>query len=208
MRDLGAAIHLRQDAVEAELLLQSHEPVGYLLGCADDNLVAQRLVVSDGLQPAAARGAVLDRAHAGAGRRVLEPLAEIAIEVHDAFFRLGAGLRRRLGDIDRRPQEHFARTRMPSLFPALAVGLDVRGELGKGAEADSDKNTVSELAYGRKGIGAVGGDADLRPRFLIGLGRRPDILERVVLARIGERVLGPRLLQYLAALGETLATLA
>src|SRR5438270_704442 len=103
MRDLGAAIHFGQNAVEAELFLQSHQPVCYLLGCADDDLVAQRLVKSDGLQPAAARGAVLDRAHAGAARRILEPLAEIAIEIHDAFFRLGAGLRRRLGDIDRRP---------------------------------------------------------------------------------------------------------
>src|SRR5438270_11061225 len=140
MRDLGAAIHLRQDAVEAELLLQSHEPVGYLLGCADDNLVAQRLVVSDGLQPATARGAVLDRAHAGAARRVLEPLPEIAIEVHDAFFRLRAGLRRRLGDIDRRPQENLALARMPPFFPALAVGLDVGGELGKRAEADRYKH--------------------------------------------------------------------
>src|SRR5260370_38176153 len=118
MRDLGAAIHFGQDAVEAELLLQSLQPVGYLLGCADDDLVAQRLVISDGLQPAAARGAVLDRAHTGAVRRVLEPLPEIAIEVHDAFFRLRAGLRGRLGDIDRRPQENLALARMPRALPA------------------------------------------------------------------------------------------
>src|SRR5690349_21214000 len=153
MRDLSAAIHLRQYAVEAELLLQSHQPVGYLLGCADDDLVAQRLVKSDGLQPAAARGTVLDRAHAGAGRRVLEPLSEIAIKVHDALFRLGAGLRGRLGDIDRRPQENLALARMPSRLPAFAVGLDVRGELGKRAEANRDEHAVAELADGRKRIG-------------------------------------------------------
>src|SRR5207248_9024946 len=141
-----------------ELLLQSHEPVGYLLGRADDDLVAQRLVISDGLQPAAARGAVLDRAHAGAARRILEPFPEIAIEVHDAFFRLRAGLRRRLGDIDRRPQEDLALARMPALFPALAVGLDVRGELGKRAEANRHEHAMPELADRRKRVGTVGGD--------------------------------------------------
>ena len=78
----------------------------------------------------------------------------------------------------------------------------------KRAEANRDKHTVAELADRRKRVGAVGGDADLGPGLLVGLRRRPDVFERVVLARIGERVLGPRLLQDLERLGEALAAFA
>src|SRR5260370_41827612 len=104
MRDSGAAIHFGEDAVEADLLLQSHQPVGYLVRRADDDLVAQRFVVADGLQPAAPRRAVLDGAPAGAGRRILETLAEVPVEIHDALFGLRAGLLGGLRDIDRTAQ--------------------------------------------------------------------------------------------------------
>ena len=59
MRDLGAAIHLAQDAVEAELLAQFEQAIGHAFGRADDQLLAQRIFVGDVLQPAAARRAVL-----------------------------------------------------------------------------------------------------------------------------------------------------
>src|SRR5580704_8333878 len=116
MRDLGSAIHLCQDPVEAELLLQPHQPVGDPLRRADDYLVAQRLIIGDGLQPTSAGGAVFDRPNPGAGRRILEPLAEIPIEKHDAVFGLVAGLLLALGDINRRPQKHLALTWMSSLL--------------------------------------------------------------------------------------------
>ena len=67
MRDLCAAIHLAQNPVEAERLLQPHQAIGHPLGRADDELVAQGVVIGDRLQPAAARGAILDR-RPGRGR--------------------------------------------------------------------------------------------------------------------------------------------
>src|SRR5204863_5932886 len=51
MRDLCAAIHLAQYAVEAKRLLQSHQAICHPLGRADDDLVAQRFVIGDRLQP-------------------------------------------------------------------------------------------------------------------------------------------------------------
>ena len=67
MRDLCAAIHLAQNPVEAERLLQPHQAIRHPLGRADDELVAQRFVIGDRLQPPAARGAILDR-RPGRGR--------------------------------------------------------------------------------------------------------------------------------------------
>ena len=81
-------------------------------------------------------------------------------------------------------------------------------ELRKGAEADGDKDAVAELADRREGVGAVGGDADLGPGLLIGLWGRSDVFERIIFARIGEGVLGPRLLQDLQSLGEAFAAFA
>src|SRR5439155_11633084 len=144
----------------------------------------------------------------GASRGVLEPLAKVAIEVHDAFFRLRARLRSRFGDIDRSPQKHLALARMPGCLPAFAVGFDVRGELRQGAQANRDKHAVAQLADRREGVGAVGGNADFGPGLLIGLGGRPDVFERVVFARIGKWILGPRLFQDLERLGKALAAFA
>src|SRR5205823_6598128 len=69
VRNLGAAIHLAQDAVEPELLLQFLQTIGYPPGRADDQLLAQRIFVGDVLQPAAARGAIFHRAHPGTSPR-------------------------------------------------------------------------------------------------------------------------------------------
>src|SRR6266404_1587117 len=208
IRDLGAAIHLGQDPVEAELLLQPHQPVGDPLGRADNDLVAQGLVIGDGLQPASAGGAVLDRADTGAGRRILEPLAEVAVEKHDALFGLVASLFLGLGDINRSPQKHLALARVASLFPRRAIGLDVWSELRKRAEAHRDKHAMAELANGRKGIGAVRGDADLWPRLLIGLWRQTDIIEFVELSGVRKGIFGPGALQDFESFGKALPALA
>jgi hypothetical protein len=48
-------------------------------------------------------------------------------------------------------QYPFQAIGVPSLFPAFAVGLDVRRELGKRAEADCDKHAVAEPPDRRKG---------------------------------------------------------
>src|SRR6516225_10159537 len=71
MRDLGAAIHLAQYAVEPERFLQTHQPVGDPLRRADDEFLAQRLFVGDGLQPPSARRPQLPLLHSGTGSRVL-----------------------------------------------------------------------------------------------------------------------------------------
>src|SRR5262249_32807722 len=63
-RNAAAAIHLGEDAVETELLLERAEAVDHALGRADDELVAQRLLIGDGLEPVAELGAALDRARA------------------------------------------------------------------------------------------------------------------------------------------------
>jgi hypothetical protein len=60
----------------------------------------------------------------------------------------------------------------------------------------------------RKGVGAVGGDPDLRPRLLIGLRRHLDVVEAVILALVGKRLLGPGPLQYFERLGKAFAALA
>src|SRR5204863_5151579 len=71
-----------------------------------------------------------------------------------------------------------------------------------------DKDRMPELCDSRERVGAVGGDADLRPRLLIGPRRSLHILETVILALVGKRLLGPGPLQDFERLGEALAALA
>src|SRR5690349_5403662 len=82
VRDLGAAVHLAQDAVEAELLLEFEQSVRDPAGRADDQLLAQRVFVGDLLQTPASGRPVLHRTHAGASGGILQPLAEVAVEIH------------------------------------------------------------------------------------------------------------------------------
>src|ERR1700760_1102716 len=96
---------------------------------------------------------------------------------------------------------------MPRCLPAFTIGFDVRREFGQGAEANGDKHAVAEAADRRKSVRAIGSDADLGPGLLVRFGRRPDIFERVVLAGVRERVLGPRFLQDLEGLREAFAAL-
>ena len=68
VRDQAAAIELRQDAVDAELVLQGAQALRHLVGRADQDLAGQRLVIGqvfDALQPL---GAAFDRAGAGAAQ--------------------------------------------------------------------------------------------------------------------------------------------
>src|SRR5262249_28890619 len=154
----------------------------------------QSLVIADGLQPSSAGGPVLDCSDAGAGGRVLKSFAEVAIEVHDALLGFGARLRGGLGDVDRRSQKDLALPRMSARLPAFAVSFDVRSELGQRAQANCDKHAMAEPANCGKRVGAVGGNADFGPRFLIGFGSRSDVFEGIILAGIGKRILGPRFL--------------
>src|SRR6185312_11961423 len=60
----------------------------------------------------------------------------------------------------------------------------------------------------REGVGAVGGDADFRPRLLVRLRRQRDVVEAVILALVRKPVLGPGLLEDFERLGKTLAAFA
>src|SRR5277367_680497 len=54
VRNEAAAIEFRQDAVDAELVLQGAQALGDGVGCADQHLTGQRLVISqifDALEP-------------------------------------------------------------------------------------------------------------------------------------------------------------
>src|SRR4029077_3931539 len=137
-----------------------------------------------------------------------EPLPEVPVEKHDALFGLAAGLFLGLGDINRGPQEPLALTGMAGLLPRRAIGLDVWGELRKRAEAHRNKHTMAELANGRKGIGAVRGNADLWPRPLIRLWRQTDIIEFVELPGIRKGILGPGALEDFEGFRKALAALA
>src|SRR5580704_7391225 len=97
---------------------------------------------------------------------------------------------------------------MPGFLPGLAIGGDIGPQLLDRPEPHRDKHRMAELGDGREGIGAVGGDADFRPRLLIGLWRQRDIVEAVVFALVREARLGPGALQNLQCLGEALAAFA
>ena len=67
---------------------------------------------------------------------------------------------------------------------------------------------MAELANGRKGIGAVRGNADLWPRLLIRLWRQTDIIEFVELPGIRKGILGPGALEDFEGFRKALAALA
>ena len=71
MRDLCAAIHLAQNPVEAERLLQPHQAIRHPLGRADDELVAQGFVIGFvcSRPPRAARSSTAALAGVGARDR-------------------------------------------------------------------------------------------------------------------------------------------
>ena len=97
---------------------------------------------------------------------------------------------------------------MPGFLPRLAIGGDVGLQFLERPEPHRDKDGMPELCDSRERVGAVGGDADLRPRLLIGPRRRLHIVEAVILALVGKRLLGPCLLEDFERLGEALAAFA
>src|SRR5581483_6052600 len=205
--DHAAAVELGQDAVEAELAGEVLEPPGHGVGRADDHLLAQHVLVADGLQRLAALGALLDGARAGPRRRFLELGAERAIELHDRSLGRGPCLGLRLADVDRHAQVHLA-------LPGVAgggVGLPVRGDVGAqlldGAEPDGDEDRQPHGADRRVGVGAGGGDAHRRIRLLQRARHEREVAEGVELAFEGEALVAPRALENLQHLGEALAAL-
>src|SRR5205807_2063914 len=85
----------------------------------------------------------------------------------------------------------------------LAIGGDVGLQLLERAQPNRDEHTMTELADLGEGIGAVGGNADLRPGLLIGFWGQLDVVEAVIFALVGKRRLGPRLLQDVERSGAT-----
>src|SRR5207247_10887933 len=96
-----------------------------------------------------------DRPPPRAARRILQPLAEIAVEVPDAFFRLIARGLVGCGNVNRGPQEHLALAGMARFPPGLAIGGDVGLQLLERAQPNRDEHTMTELADLGEGIGAV-----------------------------------------------------
>src|SRR5215831_2216493 len=81
MRNEAAGIELGQDAVEPDLLAQALQFFGHLIGRADDHLVAQRILVADGLQSLASLGPLLDGPRSRQACRRLELFADRAEEM-------------------------------------------------------------------------------------------------------------------------------
>src|SRR5215831_3388832 len=88
MRNEAAGIELGQDAVEPDLLTQALQLFDHLIGRADDHLVAQRLIIADGLQLLATLSALLDGARTRDVGGCLELAADGAEEMHDALLGL------------------------------------------------------------------------------------------------------------------------
>src|SRR5882724_7985842 len=80
VRDQTAAIELRQDAVDAELLLQRMQPLRHRSRGADQHLAGQRFLVGQLLESSESFRTALDRSRAGSRQRIPEPLGLLAIE--------------------------------------------------------------------------------------------------------------------------------
>src|SRR5205814_7095249 len=77
---------------------------------------------------------------------------------------------------------------MPGFLPRLAIGGDVGLQFLERPEPYRDKDRMPELCDSRERVGAVGGDADLRPRLLIGPRRSLHIFCTVLMALVGIRL--------------------
>ena len=90
MRNEAAGVEFCQDTVKPDLLAQPLQFFGHLIGCANNHLVAQRILVADALQALASLGSLLYGARSRQACRSLELFADGAKEMHDAFFRLAS----------------------------------------------------------------------------------------------------------------------
>src|SRR5204862_5384975 len=143
-------------------LAQLDKPVDDHLRRADDDLVAQRVIIADRLQSLATFGALLDGTRPGAGCRGFQLFAEPAVEIHDAFLGFFAGPRASLGDVERQAQIHPAVPGVAGRLVGLAVDAPVRPQLRQGGPADSAESGQTLLTGGRKAAGSVEGAAALR----------------------------------------------
>src|ERR1700680_3795322 len=107
MRDQPAGVEFGEDSGQAEPFLESRKTVGDHFRSADDSPTAPRLVPSNRLQPMGALDAPRGVENPGAVRRLFEPRAEIAVELHQALLGVGERLVDRVADIDRGAQIDF-----------------------------------------------------------------------------------------------------
>ncbi len=80
------------------------------------------------MEPLATLGAIFDSPGTFQAGGFLNPLAEIAVEVHHAFLWLRPGALRSRRHIDRHTQEHLAIALVPCRCPRFAIGRKVRPE--------------------------------------------------------------------------------
>src|SRR5579864_8550280 len=104
MRDEPAGVELGEDAVEPQLVLERVQLLGHLLGRADDDLAADRILVGQRVEHRGALGPAFAGRCAGAVRRGPEARRLLAKEMHDARLGLGARPLYGLADIERDPQ--------------------------------------------------------------------------------------------------------
>ena len=205
--DQPAAVDFRQDAVDAELVLQRPQAVGHHLRRADQDLAAQRLVIGQALDALEALGAAFDRAGAGAAQRIPQPLGLLPVKVHQALLGLRARPLLGLGEIGRDPQIYLSSAGMARRSIGFAIFADLRGEFGKRAVAGVDKDRQSALADLRIGIGASGGDPDRGQWLLQRFRRDGDVLDAVVLPLVGDGGLRPGLLDNVENLSKAVSAL-
>src|ERR1700736_2839127 len=115
VRNQGAEIELRPDAVQSPLLVPLLEAGGDSLRPADDHLVAPHLLIRDRLD-----GLRLRRATAIG--RILQPGAQSAVAGHDARLGLLQSPPIGIRDMQGQPQINFALARMASRFVGRAIG--------------------------------------------------------------------------------------
>src|SRR5262249_49437732 len=136
----AAAVEFGEHAVEADDLDQLLEPRGDAVGRADDHLLTQRFLVTDGAERRAALGAAFARSRAGTRRRILNLHRERAIELHDRLLGFGARRRLVLAHVDRHAQIDLPLAGMSRRAIGFAISLDVGAELFERAEAHGDEN--------------------------------------------------------------------
>src|SRR5205807_8116015 len=106
----------------------------------------------------------------------------LLVEMHDAFFRFGAGPLLGLGKISRRRDEDLAAAGMAGLLPGVVIRLDLLGEVRPGGMAHRGEDRRPAPADRREGVGGAGGNADRRRRLLVWLRHHCDVFETMVLA--------------------------
>src|SRR5579864_5321669 len=196
--DRGAEIQFEQDAVDAEFPFQFLEPVGDPLRPADDDLVAQDLLVGD-------RAHFFDFGAPARIGRAFEPRDQRFVAGHDARLAFFESLLVVIADVHREAQVNLAMAGMPGGDIGVAVGPEIRREPRQGAAAHRHEERIAEFSQCRERVLAGAGNADWRVRLLVGSRHGARLVEAVVLALIRERVLGPSLLQNLERFEKALA---